>query len=75
VSWIVISLVVGVLLVFAPWLPWVWDANWLLQPWPGLRSLLLNDFTRGAVSGLGLVNVLLASSDLYLRFFAPGHRR
>jgi hypothetical protein len=53
------SLLVGAVLVFIPWTQF-WDANYLLQPHPLLRSVLLNAFTRGAVTGLGLVNLLLA---------------
>ena len=51
------SLLVGSVLVFAPWTS-LWDSNWLLQVWPDLRGFLLNAFTRGAVTGLGLVNVI-----------------
>jgi len=69
VPWILISLVVGVLLVFAPWWPWLWESNWLLQFWPGLRVPLLSPFVRGAVTGLGLVNVLVALHDVYARLF------
>jgi len=56
------SLLVGIVLVFAPWTP-LWDSNWLLQLWPALRGFLLSSFTRGAVTGLGLVNLLLALHD------------
>ena len=75
VPWILISLLVGALLVVAPWLPELWDANWLLQLWPGLRGLLTSPFTRGAVTGLGLVNVLLALTDVHRRLFSRGARR
>jgi len=50
---------VGLILVIAPWTS-LWDANYLLSPYPVLRSLLLSAFTRGTVSGLGLVNIVLA---------------
>jgi hypothetical protein len=60
------SLLVGIALVFAPWSP-LWDANWLLSLWPGARGFLLNGFTRGAVSGLGLVNLALALRDAHSR--------
>jgi hypothetical protein len=53
------SLLVGLVLVVAPWTT-LWDANYLLQPHPFLRGLVLSAFTRGAVTGLGLVNILLA---------------
>jgi hypothetical protein len=68
------SLLVGTVLVFAPWTP-LWDSNWLLQAWPGLRGPLLSPFTRGAVTGLGFVNVLLALGDVHARLFAPGRGR
>ena len=64
---IVTSLVVGIALVFAPWHPQLWDSNWLLSLWPGARSFLLNGFTRGAVSGLGLVNLAMALRDAHAR--------
>ena len=57
------SLLVGIALVFAPWTP-LWEANWLLQMWPAARSIVLSGFTRGAVSGLGLVNLVLALRDV-----------
>ena len=74
VPWILISFVVGILLVFAPWWPLLWESNWLAQLWPGLRELLLSPFVRGAVTGLGLVNILLALHDAYVRLVAPERR-
>jgi hypothetical protein len=53
------SVLVGLVLVAAPWTS-LWEANYLLQPHAGLRAFLLSPVTRGAVSGLGLVNILLA---------------
>jgi hypothetical protein len=67
------SLLVGVVLAFAPWTA-LWDSNWLLQLSPGLRGPLLNAFTRGAVTGLGLVNVLLALDEVRRHILAPGRR-
>jgi hypothetical protein len=58
------SFLIGVILVIAPWWTEIWDANVLLQPWPLLRSVVLSPFVRGAVTGLGLVNVLLAVVEL-----------
>ena len=66
------SLLVGIVLVFAPWTP-LWDSNWLLPLLPGLRGLLTSGFTRGAVTGLGLVNILLALSDAHGRLLSHRH--
>jgi hypothetical protein len=66
---VVVSLFVGIVLAAAPWTA-LWESNWLLQPWPSLRGLLLTGFARGAVSGLGLVNVAVALADLRARLCA-----
>ncbi len=70
---IVSSLLVGLVLAVAPWTS-LWESNWLLQPWPGLRIVLLSGFARGAVSGLGLVNVVVALADLRGRLGSSARR-
>ena len=67
------SLLVGLVLIVAPWTPF-WEANWMLQPWPFLRGLLLSGFVRGGISGLGLVNVVVALADLHVRLLATPRR-
>jgi hypothetical protein len=56
---ILISFLAGLVLVFAPWTQ-AWESNSLLQSHATLRSLLLNTFMRGCVSGVGFINILLA---------------
>jgi len=56
---VVSSLLVGTILVVAPWTG-LWESNYLLGPHPALRSFLFSAFTRGSISGLGLINILLA---------------
>jgi hypothetical protein len=65
------TFLVGVILVIAPWTSW-WDANYLLDPHPALRSVLLSAFTRGTVSGLGLVNIVLAFLEARQHLLADG---
>jgi hypothetical protein len=57
------TFLVGLILVVAPWTS-LWEANYLLNPYPVLRTLLLSAFTRGTVSGLGLVNIVLALHEV-----------
>lgn len=59
------SVLVGAILVYFPWSPW-WEANYLLPSHPLFRQLLLSPYLRGAVSGLGLVNVALAAYEAWL---------
>jgi hypothetical protein len=62
---VVSSLLVGVILAVVPWTG-LWDSNYLLQPYPSLRFLLLSPFARGTVTGLGLVNIVMAVHEAYL---------
>jgi len=57
------SLLVGLVLTVVPWTPF-WDANSMIYPHPHLRALVLSGFFRGAVTGIGLVNVLVAALEL-----------
>ena len=58
------SLLVGLILVVAPWTA-LWESNYLLTPYPMLRGLVLSSFTRGGVTGLGLVNLAIASWEAW----------
>ena len=53
----------GFLLVFVPWSEF-WDRNYFAQAIPAVRSLAANNYVRGAVSGLGLINVYLGLAEL-----------
>ncbi len=48
---------VGLLLMVLPWYGEYWDGNYFASMWPGLRLVLANHFVRGAVSGLGVLNL------------------
>jgi len=47
-----------------PWWPTFWEHNYFAMAWPPLRSILTNNFVRGAVSGLGVVNLFAGFADL-----------
>jgi len=57
------SLMVGVTLVLAPWTS-LWENHPALATSLRLREVLLSPWFRGAVSGLGLVNLAAAALDL-----------
>ena len=54
---------VGFLLVVLPWSDF-WEHNYFALTWPLLRSLVTNNFVRGGVSGLGVVNLAAGFADL-----------
>ena len=47
-----------------PWWPAFWEHNYFAMAWPPLRTMLSNNFVRGAVSGLGVVNLFAGFADL-----------
>jgi hypothetical protein len=46
-----------------PWWPAFWEHNYFAMAWPPLETMLSNNFVRGAVSGLGVVNLFAGFAD------------
>jgi hypothetical protein len=66
------------LLVVLPWSAF-WDHNYFALTWPAARPFLTNNFVRGAVTGVGLVNLIAGFADLVPVFLVreaddPGSR-
>jgi len=72
---ILIVFELGVLLVMVPWQPRFWEYNGLLQRYPDLRPVMLNHFVRGIVSGLGVLDILIAASMVFSRPEQPAPRK
>jgi hypothetical protein len=53
-----------------PWWPALWDHNYFFEKFPAIEPYLTNNFARGAVTGLGLVNLFAGFADLALVFAA-----
>jgi hypothetical protein len=63
----------GLLLIVLPWTV-LWDRNYLLSAIPWIHDLAQSPYLRGAVSGLGLVNVGIGVAEiaqLVAERFAP----
>lgn len=54
---------IGFVLVVVPWSAF-WDRNYFADALPSVRGLITNNYVRGAVSGLGLVNVCAGLMEL-----------
>jgi hypothetical protein len=53
----------GLLLVLVPWSGF-WDRNYFAELLPTVKDVITNNYVRGAVMGLGLINVWAALSEL-----------
>jgi hypothetical protein len=63
---------VGLLLVVLPWSGF-WERNYFASMWPPLRVWLSNDFVRGAISGLGVLNLFAGFFELAPILFLRAH--
>lgn len=57
----------GAVLLLAPWSQF-WDRNYFAQGLPFVHALMINNFVRGAVSGLGIVNMGAAVAEIHAFF-------
>jgi hypothetical protein len=61
---------VGAVLVVVPWVPY-WEHNYFIDARPIIEPLMMNRFVRGAISGLGLVNLFAGVAELGSLLFGP----
>ena len=61
----------GFLLSVVPWSA-SWDRNYFTQGLPLVRTAITNNFVRGAVSGLGILNVAAGIGELISLLAAAG---
>ena len=61
---IALYLEIGFILIVVPWSAY-WDRNYFAQALPPVHALITNNFVRGAVSGLGLLNVVMALVEIF----------
>jgi len=70
IVYILISFEIGILLMIIPWKPY-WDDNFFLYFITGklhavwMATFLKHKLVRGAVSGLGVLNILAAFYDIF----------
>lgn len=56
----------GILLVLAPWSGF-WEQNYFITHYPSLIPILLHPSARGLISGLGVLDIILAAGMLRRR--------
>jgi hypothetical protein len=63
---VVVCCLMGAVLFYLPWTG-IWEQNYFLSHFPSMMRILLHPSFRGAVSGLGILDIFLA-----IRMIAPG---
>ena len=63
VIFIAYFLEVGVLLTLAPWSA-LWDRNYFIVAWPMVSAVAGNEYVRGAISGIGLINLAAGCAEV-----------
>jgi hypothetical protein len=56
---VVLAFEMGALLLYLPWSVY-WEQNYFLSHFPSLMHIVLHPSFRGAVSGIGVLDILLA---------------
>ena len=56
---VVLAFEMGALLLYLPWSGY-WEQNYFLSHYPSLMRIVLHPSFRGAVSGVGVLDILLA---------------
>jgi hypothetical protein len=59
---VAIALWAGILILILPWTR-LWTDNPLLAAWPSIKFICNLTFVRGMISGIGLVDIWIGSSD------------
>ena len=54
---------IGLALLVVPWSSF-WDRNYFAETVPVIHAVITNNFVRGAVSGLGLINLISGLGEL-----------
>ncbi len=68
ICFVIFTFEIGAFLVVVPWMEESWALN-TFQEWiPPLQAIWINPYFRGAITGLGLVNIYIACRELVRLF-------
>jgi hypothetical protein len=71
---VALFLEVGFLLLVMPWSSF-WDRNYFAQAVPVVHAFITNNYVRGGISGLGIVNLYLGLTELFATLAARHSQR
>ena len=68
ICFIIFTFEVGLFLVVVPWMDDTWSLNTFQELLPVLQTIWIDPYFRGAITGLGLVNIYIACSEVFRLF-------
>ncbi len=63
ILYVLYYLEIGFILLFLPWLR-IWENNYLMYRYPTFQPIVANPFLKGAVLGLGIVNLIIGLQEI-----------
>lgn len=63
IMYVLFCIELGLVLVALPWVTSYWFDGSLFSQWPELQQILQSGFARGAISGLGLLDIWLGIQE------------
>ena len=63
IVYVLFCIELGLVLLVLPWMTRFWFSGGALEQWPELRKILQSGFVRGAISGLGLLDIWIGITE------------
>ena len=68
ICFVIFTFEVGLFLVVVPWMDETWSLNTFQEIAPWLQTVWIDPYFRGAITGLGLVNIYIACYEVFRLF-------
>jgi hypothetical protein len=68
ICFVIFTFEIGLFLVIVPWMDETWSLNTFQEMLPALQNVWIDPYFRGAITGLGLVNIYIASNEMVRLF-------
>jgi hypothetical protein len=68
ICFVIFAFEVGLFLVVVPWMDETWALNSIQELVPALENIWIDPYFRGAITGLGLVNIYIACREMFRLF-------
>jgi hypothetical protein len=68
ICFVIFAFEVGLFLVVVPWMDESWSLNTFQEMLPALQTVWIDPYFRGAITGLGVVNIYIACTEVFRLF-------